>query len=639
LTDTSGWGDSKATLHPVKGKDADEILSDPAMKQRVDAAQQQLAQDFPLQIKEISGKDGSEVLQTSGQGVKVAPQPDPLSNYDPNNPNLPKPNTDIPLRNLNSAATSGAIPSDWTDQTMTKTDLNNQLGIMHADQALTLKQRLFAAGYLGQDAISKDSVPDTPDITADVQKGWAKLIDDTAVANTKITDPSQRISLDEMLTNKIADQKTNLDNAVRERYHLPTVMENVQGNAEKMLGRRLTDDEMNQVINATFNTPQPGHRPEDLVVHGGGADSTAIAFGKSLAKSYGLTVTQDFSPPSAAPSKEFTKGLGVMLGGDPDQLLALHQWANANTGDGKLFKVAESITTDGLGPVGTPEGDSAGNGLTTVGLKLVFNDGATKPVISGGNFYDTTDKTDDLAKFMAAIRRPGGEAAYNWQGDGHARGAYGLSDATWNTYAQKVGVDPGNPTVDAQDRVARAYIQDLYSGTGTDQGYHNWEDVAVAMRANPSIANMNVQARNAGSPGANFAGVTANTDPNVINTPTVPADQQRQTIEQQYPGVLGWARQAVLAMPKVKTQSVNPVDQYAAQTGASGYGTGLDSTTAYQGQPSNAQDAEAIMNRNMQENYKGVGMGGAMLHAIIGLMAKYTPEEMDSMGLKLGISR
>jgi hypothetical protein len=45
------------------------------------------------------------------------------------------------------------------------------------------------------------------------------------------------------------------------------------------------------------------------------------------------------------------------------------------------------------------------------------------------------------------------------------------------------------------------------------------------------------------------------------------------------------------------------------------------------------------MNRNMQENYKGVGMGGAMLHAIIGLMAKYTPEEMDSMGLKLGISR
>jgi len=62
-------------------------------------------------------------------------------------------------------------------------------------------------------------------------------------------------------------------------------------------GRRLKDDEVNQLLNATFNTDMANSNKSTVMQYafGGGPTSTALNVANSLADMYQLTVTAGFT--------------------------------------------------------------------------------------------------------------------------------------------------------------------------------------------------------------------------------------------------------------------------------------------------------------------------------------------------------
>ena len=402
-----------------------------------------------------------------------------------------------------ASSNSGAFP-DFFPQVVSRADVRAQLNKFTPEQVVRLKQRLWAAGYLKRMDPDNDGILRENFLTA--PPADAQLDDDTLTAFNNLThdaatlqdDNGNPYTLDSLLNAGIQARSNLAREAVMSEYDLSSQAEAVQTWAEKTIGRNLRDDEVQNLFNivgasdTSFNnltrssTNPFGSAANDLAYESepltsGGPDSKAINYLKNLSNVYGTTVLADFtSSQNAGIPAGLREGRGVVVGGNIQNLTRLKEWADSQKDDpdtaaGKtgLFETVEFKYENGTDKDPT-------------GLYLAVNELAKAPVMSGVsvNYQSFTDKT---ARFLEAIKRPGGQSAYNWEGNGVQRGAYGLSDEIWNYYTTNVfrNIRSDDHSKAAQDAVARAYAQDLFSG---DQNFQNWRTVAIAFVRNEDAA-------------------------------------------------------------------------------------------------------------------------------------------------------
>jgi hypothetical protein len=386
-------------------------------------------------------------------------------------------NSQVLMRNRYSRHTSNALPS-WVLDSYGIDQLPALVGQMTEDEVLTLKQRLWTAGVL------KASAPPT--------NGAADETVKTALQSAAFGAAAQGLDLDTYLDMETSRNAGALRDAAIDIYDIPGTVAKLMNQSVKDLGRPLTDDEISQIL-ASATGPQPDVAPNSydaaqleasrqgayidptgapmaapMNLSGGGPDSTAIQFGKSLARSFGLSVVQDFTPTGQVPFDGYRDGRGFSVSGAPEQMHLLHEWAQDKIGDDKLFTNVQARY------------DNPGSDTPT-SIAFEVRQGALRPEITAN-----AGPEDDVTRFLDAVKRPGnGWAEYrSWEGEGsHRRGAYGVSDQIWDYYSARLGIDNGDHSPHNQDRVAAVYAQDLYSR------YGNWEDVAYAFRANEAEAN------------------------------------------------------------------------------------------------------------------------------------------------------
>ena len=440
--------------------------------QRADAARAAGVDYVPGQ--DVTNQNGSSNLPQSGTSSDTPDQPVSAD-------------AAIIARSIYNPQNSGALPK-WLPDNATKDEYVKSLDKFSYAERIELKRRLWAAGYYGEDAFQNQGPPEDAVVNDDFTKAWDSLLTDTAKKNQKSSGSTQKTSVDEMLLQKIEDHATTIRNATLEQYRPTQLVTALQDWATKNVGRELSESETQELLKLTFSSDLNAARGEigreksggfgspagdafaaSRIVMGGGPDSSAISYGKQLANLYSVQVVQDFTgDPSKAPDPAFAKGLGITVGGNANQLLAFHEWARSQQGDNKLFKDVHA--------------EYSPNSSEPNSITLIFNEGAEKPTISGGDSMYGFSRGDDLSMFMDGVRRPGAFAAYSWDGENGQRGAYGLSDQVWNYYSGQIGIDSSDHSITAQDRVARAYFQDKFGE------YNNWQDVAMAVRINENTA-------------------------------------------------------------------------------------------------------------------------------------------------------
>lgn len=405
----------------------------------------------------------------------------------------------IQLRSTVRPYSSGAFPS-WTEQHYTMQGLQGLLGQMTEAEVLQLKQRMWYAGLYDEDgsnaSIYGGGMPTDGTVTGSDMAAWTTLLTTAASTGSSVEDTLE--------TSMNQRRGVHADAAV-DAYDLPGAAAFFQKAANSELGRELTEAEIEELMLA-YTGPQeagPEKSPEELAalnrgeygvftdtqgnpieapsrLTGGGPDSTAIQFGKSVATSFGLAVVEDFPVGGNKPAMdEFAEGRGVRVAGTEENLTRLHDWANEQLGEGKLFGQVQMRYDDPRNP------DKA------TSVAIVVNQGAPRPNMSVTDAYD-----NPASMFLDAVRRPGPAAqAYgSWEGEGsHRRGAYGMSDQIWDHYTSQLGIETADTSKSNQDRVATAYAQDLY------KRYGNWEDVALAFRKNETEANKRNEHRRYGT--------------------------------------------------------------------------------------------------------------------------------------------
>jgi hypothetical protein len=546
------------------------------------------------QLRESAGitipdQQQSSGAVTSGTGEVVVPN---------NAPAAPEA-TALTLYRANAENKSGAFGFN-VPETTNVGDAKKLItsGVFHYEDIMRLKQRLWAAGFwagggtAGETAIKEDGPPNNPSVDDPAfVSAWSKLIDTTVKANENISDPSQIKSLDDILVDSINRNKQFILDSTRSQYNYGSAIATLNSEAQSRLGRDWTKDELDTILAATASDKagmewDANSKNSNMVIHGGGPDSTALGFGREIAKLFGLTITQDYTPSkSNAPDPLFSQGLGMTVTGTPEQMLQLHEWARTQQGNSGVFKdVHANYEHDKNNP----------NSIT-----LTFNDGAVRPIInSTGIAIANGNKADDLTNFLEALKRPGGWTAYSWGNNASARGAYGLSDEIWNVYSQRLGIKSNDVTPLAQDRVARAYVQDLYSGSGPNHNLRNWADVALAIRGNEDLARNRNEARAAAGLGK-------------FNDTTTPYDLSLE------------ANQIVTKMGDIKPNGVVlNNDVYASLFGNSG--NDLPGTNnPFAGRPDTPADfsAEAMYNANTIYSSKFAAQD--FIKSWLSMMSKY----------------
>ena len=490
-------------------------------------------------LDEVTGKQSSpntNVVSQSNSNTTSDPNAQPVSG-----------DAQIIARSIYSPQNSGALPK-WLPDNASKDDYVKALDKFSYQERIELKRRLWAGGFYGEDALKTLGPPEDANIDDDFKKAWETLLTDTAKRNKDTSNPTAKTSLDDLLLSRIEANATTIRNATIEQYRPTQLVTALNDWGIKNIGRELSETETQELLKLTFSSDLNAARGEigveksrkfgdssgdafasGRLVHGGGPDSSAISYGKQLANLYSVQVVQDFTgDPSKAPDPAFAKGLGISVAGNANQLLAMHEWARSQQGDGKLFKEVHA--------------EYSPNSSEPNSITLIFNDGAEKPTISGGDSMFGFSRGDDLSLFMDGVRRPGSFAAYNWEGENGKRGAYGLSDQIWNYYAGQVGIDSNDHSITAQDRVARAYFQDKFAE------YNNWQDVAMAVRVNENVAKRRNMLRS--RDGAGF-----------IDTETPIED-------------VSWANNAIASMASNRRRFVvnapTPGDAYSQMFGESG---------------------------------------------------------------------
>lgn len=401
-----------------------------------------------------------------------------------------------------ASSNSGAFPS-YFPQIVNRNNIAAELYKFTPEERNRLAQRLWAAGYIvRQDPNSNKILEDNPfaappmnDVTNTVLiTALNNLTHDAAVRKD---DNGNAMTLDGLINKGIQDRSSRIREATMSEFDLTAQAESVQTWAEKNIGRNLRDDEVQSLFNIvgasdTSSTSQArssvspfGSSANDLAYQsepltGGGADSKAINYLKNLSNIYGTTVLADYtSSQNAGIPAGLREGRGVVVGGAVANLTRLQEWAESQQGDavnGKAIPLFQTVELK----------YENGTDKDPTGLYLAVNDLAEAPAMTGVS-VNYQSFTDQAARFLNAVKRPGGDAAYNWEGNGVQRGAYGLSDEIWNHYTTNVfkNISSDDHSKAAQDAVARAYAMDLFSG---DQNFQNWRTVAIAFVRNEDAA-------------------------------------------------------------------------------------------------------------------------------------------------------
>lgn len=223
---------------------------------------------------------------------------------------------------------------------------------------------------------------------------------------------------------------------------------------------------------------------EDVIM-GGGPDSRAIRAGQDLADKFGLAMVRGYSPaadPTSGTEVAHEQGLAVKLGGDPGRVRLLVDWA---------IGLTEGATDEDK----VPSEMGAGRAIRSVlyneregTATIVFNEGARRPDII--NFASNIRTSTDA--FLKAARRRDlpadenddmqaraagrGAHRYSWSSEPgrNGFGAYQMSERSYRAGARLMGFAEDDHSQNAQDVIARAYADHLFSK------YHDWGKVALA---------------------------------------------------------------------------------------------------------------------------------------------------------------
>jgi hypothetical protein len=422
------------------------------------------------------------------------------------------PNSTIYLWNPNALNTQGLFPSRFPSSVTRVDDLIKLIreGMSYAER-LSFKRKLWAAGFYTDNLTSPSSTLNKEnqlDTTSGLRRrenltgAWEngdedaikKLIDVQKTANQNNKGRTgTAIDLDSAWIDQLSTVSQQSRDDLVDQYNLGGLSLQLQDWARKNLGRSLKDEEVQKVLMQTLafdrepgeissttsewsaaNTEMDPLSRRQLVA-GGGPDSSAINFGRGLASTYNLVVDAalTMTPKMIGATSEFEdafrEGRAVKITGDRQRMIKLHEWAQTQNVDNGIFDNVRFIYEN--------------NSNEPSGLLLSMNEGAKIPPMATTDF-SYGQRGSDLDKFLDSIKRPGDVDAYKWEGEGpNRRGAYGMSDQIWEHYSNQLNIDSGDTSITAQDRVARAYVSDLWSR------YGSWKEVALALRVNEDTAN------------------------------------------------------------------------------------------------------------------------------------------------------
>ena len=401
-----------------------------------------------------------------------------------------------------ASSNSGAFPS-YFPQIVNRNNIEAELYKFTPEEKNRLAQRLWAAGYLFRQDLNSNNMLEENFLTAPPANDVTNTVLITALNNlthdaaVRKDDNGKAMTLDGLINKGIQNRSKQIRENTMAEYNLTYQAESLQTWAETTIGRNLRDDEIQRLFNivgasdtsstsqarssvSPFGSPANDFAFQTEPLTGGGADSKAINYLKNLSNIYGTTVLADYtSSQNGNIPAGLREGRGVVVGGAVANLTRLQEWAESQQGDAvngvtnPLFETVELKYENGTDKDPT-------------GLYLAVNDLAEAPAMTGVS-VNYQSFTDQAARFLNAVKRPGGDAAYNWEGNGVQRGAYGLSDEIWNYYTTNVfkNISSDDHSKAAQDAVARAYAMDLFSG---DQNFQNWRTVAIAFVRNEDAA-------------------------------------------------------------------------------------------------------------------------------------------------------
>lgn len=525
---------------------------------------------------------------------------------------------DIMLQTYNaySPSKSGAFPN-YFPQSVNRNKIWAEISRFTPEQVVRLKQRLWAAGYLVfRDEDGKENPFTAPPVNASLNDqsfidAFNLFTQDVATAK----DPSgQPVTMDSFLNSRIQDRAPSIREATMAEFDLAVEAEFLQTWAEENIGRNFTDQEVQQLFaivqrsdTSAFQQARSMDRPfgspaNDVAamsepLFGGGPDSKSINWLKSLGEIYGTSVISSWRPISDTSATEaMREGRAAILSGDVESLKRLEEWANSQMDTG------QSGTSNPLFESVNLRYDN-GVDKDPTGLYLAVNDYARPPALTGVS-TDYRSFSDETARFLQSIKRPG-SSAYNWEGDGVHRGAYGLSDEIWNHYTKNVfkNIDSNDHSAAAQDAVARAYAQDLFSG---DHNYRDWRLVAMAFLKNEQVALNEKQGRqNEGDDYTN---------------PLITEDDSNR-ISQIIAG---------MSNPINLKKGVIMDDPYTTMYGETGMGVPTVSDP-YAGRPRDAKDYRAKEIRAAREQFFGKSLSNRTFKSVLNVLSNYDSSVMGEV--------
>lgn len=465
LLDSDGLDEGlQQTIYEESARSKDDGASNP---QTVDDPQALAAQN-PSSLTDLTGIAGPQGAMDS-----VTPQSDPLVTGSrpkfeatPSTDKMSSYRADKRIMLFTQGEQlSGALPKSMPSN-MLGDDFKRYITDQLTEQErLAFKRALYVAGYYGQAAWENRSFPETG--------SWDSQTDGTAIDLLLSDVQNKRYgdTLNSTLLYKTKLEAPNLRSITNATLGVDVQTANLQDFSEKMIGRRLKQDEIVNIVNTVLGFKDQSMLPTregeavlqgGQLLSGGGKDSTALQYGNQLARAWGLQPIQGYVPAGAnPPSPEYSQGRGLRVTGPDNYLLGFYSWAETQIGKDKLFA---SITPQ----YGTDK-------KTPVSVSLVFNDGVVAPSFGSQSPIYTQDT--EIQRFIDSVRRPGEWLAYNWDGDGPAnRGAYSINENIYKKFANDLGIAADDYSIAAQDAVARSYSQWLFDK------YHSWDLVAVALK-------------------------------------------------------------------------------------------------------------------------------------------------------------
>lgn len=393
---------------------------------------------------------------------------------------------------------------------MTAEEFKNFLATATYAQRKALKVAMFNAGYYtrlqfapeGKGALENLSTRSEGLLgAAQVESGsWYNADNDALDLLLQDVIASKDKTVDQILQERRAEASVITGKYIEETFDSQSIADDLQAMALKNLNRELSDQELDRIMGLVFS---PNSLSEEgglvqfdyggqRIITGGGPNSSSIAFGHELAKSYGLTVSESFQAVPEAygvPSdlaNAYREGRGITFSGDAQQLTRFYDWISSQKDLVEKVKADQTVGPDGK---------------QTVRVRVAFKDEAVIPSYFE-NINPAQQPLTQKQQFVEALRTFNSVDDFDWAAsqDPLHRGAYGLSQQLWDYYTQQLGLDPNDTSIVNQNRVIEAHVDVLY-----DKYNGNFEDMAIAMAGTEGMADAIIYNRSLAP--------NANTDP------------------------------------------------------------------------------------------------------------------------------